>query len=154
MRSFNSVEESPILQMHWTEQFFQETAKDVQQGDFIEAMHHVMFYASLLFQRQQGLAAGALIGLPLAWQWGEDEVVAKVKACVPASFASVLDCSLTASEAEACPGSAAGLAAGHDLTETELRKQAAHFIRYAQEQLTSPERTGRRHTTVWRSMYL
>ncbi|MFH5186486.1 hypothetical protein ACHHV8_29890 [Paenibacillus sp. TAB 01] len=132
------LENSHVLQMHWTEQFFKQSEKEVRQGDFIEAMHNVMFYASLYIQRQQEQEAGGIseqIRLPLAWQWGgEEDIVAKVKAQVPPRYEQVLDCSLAVTaEDGGCRDTSM-----HFEPEAELREQAADFIRYIQYRLQFP----------------
>lgn len=138
MRNTMQMEDSYVLQMHWTEQFFKQSEKDVRQGDVIEAMHNVMFYASLFIQRRQEQEAGGVseqIRLPLAWQWGgEEDIVAKVKALVPSRYAQVLDCSLAFTAEDGCYRDM-GIRL---VPEAELREQAADFIRYIQYRLQFP----------------
>lgn len=155
MRSAMPVENNYALQTHWTEQFFQETERELCQVDFIESMQNVMFYATLLFQTQQERErkASVQVRLPFAWQWGgEEEIVAAVKQQVPSRYAPVLEYSLAASASEGRDAASVASDAGRlRPSETELREQAADFIRYVQERLQFPDE---RPVASRRTLYL
>jgi hypothetical protein len=134
MKSCAQAEGTQHLQMQWNEQFFKEIEQDLEQGDLRDTLQNVLFYASLLYQRQQALASGveqSQTELPLSWMLeSESEIVTLVKSVVPTDYHPVLEYSLQVE------GSSTGTSSTFP-SEAELRAGAAAFIRYAQWRLRS-----------------